>query len=169
LLENSTVVDDYKALMASQGFECLITEPTRIVGESATCIDHVYARVASSTMEVEAAVAHAGITDHSLCCVAVRGCDGRTDLPAISYRIDYNILNNALQNVDWSPVYRLNYASEAFDAFYCIFNEHVKASKVENTVKKTFNILKPWMNEFLLMKIKIRNKIYNTLKNIQRM
>ncbi|KAG8282827.1 hypothetical protein J6590_028799 [Homalodisca vitripennis] len=58
--------------MAVNGFECLVEEPTRVTDQSETCIDHVYVRVANkNTVSVDAAVIHAGITDHSMVQVSV--------------------------------------------------------------------------------------------------
>ncbi|KAG8260152.1 hypothetical protein J6590_103298 [Homalodisca vitripennis] len=62
--------------MAVNGFECLLNDPTRITADTATCIDHVFARVSRvDMMSVEADVEHAGITDHSLVRVCVGVCD----------------------------------------------------------------------------------------------
>lgn len=66
ILLNISLVDNYKMVMAVNGLECLVNEPTRIAGDSATCIDHVFARVScKNTKTVEATVIHSGLTDHA--------------------------------------------------------------------------------------------------------
>jgi hypothetical protein len=68
LEQSNATIDNYKIVMANYGFECLINEPTRLV--SGSCIDHVYARIASkSAMEIVALVKHACITDCGVCSV----------------------------------------------------------------------------------------------------
>lgn len=78
--EFNSSIDNYKSLMAANGFESLVNEPTRITDKSGTCIDHVYARVANKKLlSVQASVIHAGITDHSMLkvCVCVCVCGER--------------------------------------------------------------------------------------------
>lgn len=45
ILLNSLQVNNYKMLMVVNGLESLVHKPTRILGDSAKCIDHVFARV----------------------------------------------------------------------------------------------------------------------------
>ncbi|KAG8331570.1 hypothetical protein J6590_038378 [Homalodisca vitripennis] len=44
ILADDVTADAYLGLMASYGLSSLIYEPTRIVGESKTCIDHCFVR-----------------------------------------------------------------------------------------------------------------------------
>ena len=77
----STGVDRYRTLMAANGLESLINEPTRVTEYSETCIDHVFVRIASkNTTVVDVSVVHAEITDHSMIRLSVQvllGGDGR--------------------------------------------------------------------------------------------
>lgn len=42
ILVNTRSSDNYLSLMAEFGLECIVNEPTRIVGNSSTCIDHIF-------------------------------------------------------------------------------------------------------------------------------
>jgi hypothetical protein len=177
LLESSNFVDNYKILMASNGFECLVNEPTRVTTDSATCIDHVFSRVSDkSRVTVETEVRHVGITDHSLCSVSVSvagrgeaGVDGErrhssASATPVSYRIDYALLSQNLDSADWESVYKQSSATSAFDSFFAIFRSSLENSKVKISTKNHFKKLKPWINDFICMKIRIRNKIYLKLR-----
>lgn len=172
ILEDSDIIDEYKLFMTINGLECFINEPTRITAESQTCIDHVYVRVASKIkIKVEAEVEHLNITDHSLVRVSVTadkrdnrwgqgscGVGEETGPPA--YRIDYATLNCLLDNTDWSHVYQQQNASVAYDIFLEYFLNIISKSKVEVHKKTTFNQIKPWINDYICMKIKIRNRLF---------
>lgn len=75
---NSMIPENYKTIVAANGLECLVGEPTKLKHltmrrETATCIDHVFARVAcKNRMAVEVTVVHNGLTDHA----AQRVCVG---------------------------------------------------------------------------------------------
>uniref|UniRef100_A0A1B6MQT2 Reverse transcriptase domain-containing protein n=1 Tax=Graphocephala atropunctata TaxID=36148 RepID=A0A1B6MQT2_9HEMI len=157
--------------MSENGLECLVNEPTRITEHSKTCIDHVFVRVDNrSLVEVNATVIDADITDHCLLQVDVRVlCDGRGSgetvspppLPAPQWRTDYALLNQLIDGADWSLVYVQLDASSAFDAFFDIFQNLISQSRVKCIAKNVkTKKLKPWMNDYLCIKIKRRNHIY---------
>jgi hypothetical protein len=58
----------YLDLMASYGFRCLINEPTRVVDNSQSCLDHCFIRFnqIKYNLDFDAQVLHLGITDHSM-------------------------------------------------------------------------------------------------------
>ncbi|KAG8334778.1 hypothetical protein J6590_082915 [Homalodisca vitripennis] len=59
-------MNSYKTMMAINGLESLIQEPTRIIEQFETCIYHAYMRVCSkSNITADASVIQADITDHS--------------------------------------------------------------------------------------------------------
>ncbi|KAG8303962.1 hypothetical protein J6590_105589, partial [Homalodisca vitripennis] len=129
-------------VMAVNGFECLLNDPTRITADTATCIDHVFTRVSRvDMMSVEADVEHAGITDHSLVRVCVGVCEARdggggpaSPAPAQAYRTDYDKLNRLLVCADWADVYRQSDASSAFDCFFHTFEKGKISTAIESTL-----------------------------------
>jgi hypothetical protein len=124
-------IDSYKTMLASNGLECLISEPTRVTEQSVTCIDHVYARVKDrSRVDVEPAVIDANISDHSMIRVVVSvegtngdgsGDGGTGQVPAAPpprWRTDYTKLRQLLADADWTAVYKATDASVAFENFF---------------------------------------------------
>ncbi|KAG8319264.1 hypothetical protein J6590_095697 [Homalodisca vitripennis] len=117
LFENSMIIDNYNAFLYSNGFDCLLKEPTRVTTESVSCIDHVFARLANKVKtQVDVKVIDANITDHRMAVVCVRvvvgggGVEGQTSADSAgpsppSYRVDYDGLLARLEQVKWVEVY----------------------------------------------------------------
>lgn len=116
--ENNHSIDLYKFLMASNGLESLVNEPTRLI--SNTCIDHFYVRVENKCkMQILTKIEHLHITDHCMIVVFISINDvGRESYLKLSYRLDYDNLKIGLDSLDWSSVYSLLNAPEAFDHFH---------------------------------------------------
>lgn len=167
LLELSNIVDNYKIVMAANGFKCLIEVPTRITDQSQTCIDHVYVKMSDcSKMSVEAEVIDNDVTDHCMLNVSLSVCGGRREAscPTPSYRIDYDSLSCLLDKVDWTFVYSQNNASFAYDVFSNILKDCLEKSKREIRCDNSYKKIKPWINNYICMKINIRNKIFKHLR-----
>lgn len=174
ILENNSIVDEYNTVLASCGLECLLNEPTRVTENTVSCIDHVYARVASKVdAEVDVAVLQANVSDHAMIVINVCVCGDGTlgeggGVPTAGppvYRIDYATLSALLDSADWTDVYSDSDPSTAFDTFFNIFQNLILKSrnevyKINSNIKK----LKPWMNNFVCMKVRIKNKIYLKVK-----
>lgn len=154
----------------------MLREPTRVADNSNSCIDHVYAKVANKAeTEVSVAVLQANVTDHAMIhvrvcvCVRVGGMRGGTEPSAdsepVAYRIDYAALSTLLDNTDWSDVYCQLNPSTAFDIFYAILqNLILQSKKIVNKTTVSEKKLKPWMTDFICMKVRIKNKLFNKVK-----
>lgn len=171
ILDNNVVVDEYNTLLCLNGLECLLKQPTRITDSTSTCIDHVFARIANKdNTGVEVIVVEANITDHamSLTTVNVRDLEVGRQLIGLeqpAYQVDYVALGDRLDNTDWSEVYAQDNPSIAFDIFYDMFQNNITQSKVTLVKNKVrTRKIKPWMNDFISMKIKIKNNIFQKLK-----
>lgn len=168
LLSSDSVVDNYNILMASNGLECLSLEPTRITNETSSCIDHCFARIINrAEAEVNVKVLQTNITDHAttLACVCVRKGEEPVDLETVSYRIDYEALVVRLNEIDWTGIYNEPDPSIAFDNFEGIFQSAINKCKVLNNANSKVKKIKPWMNDFICMKIRVKNKIYKKLQS----
>lgn len=169
ILDNFNIeIDSYKALMAINGFHCLVNEPTRVTQQSQTCIDHVFTRIAHRyKIVVDACVNHVGITDHSLTEIVVRFGGGGAQLPVADpchYRTDKARLKQLLDNANWSDVYKQSDASSAFDTFFQILQGATDKCKVKMIIHKPTKKLKPWMNDYICNKIKRRNHLFKLTK-----
>lgn len=161
----------YNTMMAENGLECMLSEPTRITDLSETCIDHVFVRNSSKNLiSVVASVLHLDITDHSM--VKVNVCvDGGSVLvlpspPSLTmrYYTDHNLLNRLLHDADWSHVYKQTDASEAFNYFFEILQHFMNKSKYKLESKKSYKKIKPWMNNYVCIGIKRRNELFKLVK-----
>lgn len=169
LLDENAIVDRYTVSLASWGFQSLVNEPTRVTDRSSTCLDHVFARVVDqSVVDCGSAVWHAHITDHSMTVLWV-SVGGRHGMPpqaqGTSYRIDYRKLECLLDTSDWSVVYNCSDASNAYDLFINILNNHINSSKEEisNNVNN-IRCLKPWITSYTCDRIKKRNMLLKQVK-----
>lgn len=172
LLENKLTTDEYLNVLALSGLECMSIEATRVMPGFESCLDHVFSKVSSKDMiKVHVDTVHANITDHAMIVVSVQVRGSNRDKNVITEptdsnlsRIDYVKLNNLLDTADWSDVYNKTDASLAFDTFFLKFNQMVLDAKVLVIKKQGSKKIKPWMNNFLAMRVKIKNKLYKNLK-----
>jgi hypothetical protein len=175
LLENKAVVDEYCNLLALSGLECLNREATRVTDDSETCIDHVFAKIScKNQIEMQVEIVHTSITDHAMSrlSVGVRGSESETaaagsncSLDTGAVRINYNRLSADLDSADWGEVYQQTDASLAFNVFFSKFNQLIANAKFIVKNSDGNKKIKPWINDFLAMKVRIKNKLFNKVKS----
>lgn len=169
-------IDRYRIVMASNGLESLCNVPTRVTEVSETCIDHLFVRLLNKSMvKCNAEVIKTQVSDHFM--VVLRMCvtgegGGRTadcaDFPpkaAVKYRLCYDKLNNLLDTVDWSEIYKQSNACIAYDMFEHQLLKCIDASKVECKLPRKYKKLKPWMTNHICKLIQKRNNLYKKVKN----
>lgn len=145
-------------LLSSFGLECLVNCITRNL--SGTCIDHCFVKYESS-LNAESKVFDADITDHSLimCKISWSVSKARVNYnDSIYEKIDYNALNNSLDNENWFAVYNLPCPDMAFDLFMETLQFHLNNSVAYSTHRNQFK-LKPWMTDKLALKVVKKNKL----------
>jgi hypothetical protein len=168
-------VDDYKLMMASLGFEALVTQPTRVTETTISCIDHVYLRMSCSdrregrcVVEAVGAVEEADVTDHHMTSLCLRAA-GRPNAaePVVISRtvINYDKLDGLLSNVDWSDVYKEDNVSVAFDVFEAKVQSCIESCKEVSLINNSTRRLKPWMTDYISSQIKKRNYLHKKVKN----
>lgn len=173
LLENNNLTDEYKIILANNGLHSLINSPTRITERTETCIDHVIVKISNiNKILIDAVVIDNNVTDHCMTAVWVRSGGGVADYNALkvnntsAYRINFDTLDNLLDNADWNDVYLQSDASLAFDVFYNKLNSYISKSKEEIRVnKKRIIKIKPWINLDTCKRIKVRNELYRKVRN----
>lgn len=107
ILNQDHDTDEYLGLLASKGLLSLINEPTRIVGNSATCLDHVFVRFFNNngSYNFKAKVYHYNITDHSTVVCSIRFIDSMIKSQENRAKnIDMYKFCNELETVDWVNV-----------------------------------------------------------------
>ncbi len=126
IFNESNESDDYISMLSSKGLLNLINEPTRVVGNSATCIDHVFVRFSNGfnrpiSHKFTSKVFHYGITDHSTIVFSIEFPDKFKCIDEISInRTDFTKLGNTLVSTDWSEVFSQRSVSLAFESFFNI-------------------------------------------------
>lgn len=165
LLKQSAAVDEYLSTMASFGLEQQIYTPTR--GNS--CLDHVFLR-SRDVLDVKSRVFSSGRSDHdvSVCEMLFEVVPLRNKKQIVSEtkRLDYNMLNNFLENVDWTPIYSQHNVSIGFNMFVDIIKNSIEKSLVSKCTKNSkYKFLKPWMSVDLCKRITFRNLLNKKAKN----
>ncbi len=105
----------YLNLLASCGFQSLVSEPTRVgINKNghfvATCLDHVHIRRGrrmDSQVTADCTVLPVDFSDHSAILVDVRGVGGgvhASEVPAKFKMVDHGALAQKLSEVSWSEV-----------------------------------------------------------------
>lgn len=172
LAKNDHIVERYLALLASSGLKCLIDEPTRIVAQSHTCLDHCFIRICRNDLPLinyEALVMHLDITDHSMVVLKLnlRNIPAQYNNTKTYCKIDFNKLQNELLNIDWNLVIKTNVSvSDAFESFLDTLALTIDKC-VENKVTSNYNLpvkLTPWISDDLCRKIAVRKKLYVLMK-----
>ena len=168
ILVNTRSSDNYLSLMAEFGLECIVNEPTRIVGNSSTCIDHIFFRHNSRILIDGTSVDHLGISDHALLssCIVLRShsTDNRTSLPVLRSSIDLEALNILLLNENWDEVYDCHNSNDAFSLFINGLLRHIKACSSSSVISGKKRRLKPWMNSRILCMVRFKRKLANKFK-----
>lgn len=171
LLEESSIIDEYKLALATNGLESLINNPTRITNKSKTCIDHIIVKLRNKNRVLtEAAVVDSQITDHCLTAVWFSGPDmGAASADSLdirrSYRINHDQLNNLLDNTDWGDVFLEQNASTAFDVFYDKFHTVLeKCKEISNKKPRNIDKLKPWISNEICKRICKKNRMLKKIK-----
>lgn len=172
LKQDNNEVEFYKIVMASEGFESLINVPTRVTVGTCSCIDHVFARPASSNkVGCESTVIRNNVTDHYTIVVRlvsdnrVMCSDGPPPTLHNATRISYDKLNELLEAVDWSVVYGQANASTAYDLFEGLIQQCIVQATVTLNCKSVKKKLKPWITNYLSQQITKRNELYKKIKN----
>lgn len=170
ILTADNITDTYLGLLASHGLDCLVNEPTRIAGDSKTCIDHCFVRFNQIKYKVNhnCKVLHLGITDHSMIYLKVEISKIKAKKRTVTdtfTRIDFNKLELELQGIEWDQVKAENSVSIAFELFLNKLQEVIEKCKVNILVNNNKNEVKltPWITDFLCKGVIRRKKLYRLM------
>lgn len=159
----------YLSLMAGHGLRCLINEPTRVVGNSQSCLDHCFIRFNERkfNLDFKAQVLHIGITDHSMILLELdieKNVNIKSSNNEYSSIVDLNKLDMELQQLQWDNVLAENSVSTAFDLFLESLLNVIDKCKFNNSREsKELVKLTPWVSDYLCRGIYKRKKIYKLM------
>lgn len=168
ILENNETVSMYRALLASNGLECFIDEPTRLV--SGTCLDHMYGRFTNISHTYEQGVTDFMITDHAMTVLLVNRVKTKRVIHSPSTnnktktKINFEKLKTDLFYEFWEDVFIESDASRSYSIFIKKLKEHIANSYYTIRLKKSNIRLKPWISKQLLNKVKTKNKLKIKIK-----
>lgn len=123
ILVQDNVTDAYLEFMSSKGMLSLVNEPTRIVGNSQTCIDHTFVRFLNRinhSRNFSSKILHYNITDHSTVFSEIRLFSKHIliNQNEVSIRkLNFHKLIEYLNFADWGPVFEQISVSTAFELF----------------------------------------------------
>jgi len=160
ILANCESTDNYLSILAKFGLFPFINDVTR--PRSGTCIDHVFCRFRSFQESYDSFIYDFGITDHCMVGLSVRIDISETRRPEMqkSTFVNFDELNNLLRYESWSDVYLCNNILDAYPLFLKIFQGHLQtATHEKQTPKKCMTKIKPWINNDLVRRIKLKNKL----------
>jgi hypothetical protein len=161
------IVDRYKFLMNSNGFDSYINAPTRVSERSSSCLDHIFIRASpkiQNTCNFNGLILDNHISDHAMIELFAyipkdnNENSGTTESKKI---IDNNKFRNAILNANWSDIYECTDVNVAFKKF--IDKIKLCLDKSLNTYKKinkNNKFRKAWMNNDLFRKIERKNALY---------
>ena len=163
-------IQNFMDVLLAAGFLPLITKPTRISNTSATLIDNVFT---NARCTISSGIILSDLSDHFpiFSHFKLRN-DPISNRDTVNNQRDFsennmNLFKEELGNVDWSVIYSLHNASEAFDAFMNLVSSKMN-SCFPIIQKKRSNYKKiprcPWITSGILRSINRKNNLY--LKSI---
>lgn len=157
--QSDTGLENYLSVLHSNGYENLINSPTRIAGNSMTCLDHI--NVKSKIMKMYPAVIRTDITDHFATLLMVPISYKSTHVPASkeSVSINQTTLGLRIEKINWDLVAIENDVNKAADSFVRVLKSCVEQATEIKRVKNKDRKLNPWMTTGILKSIRIRDRL----------
>lgn len=169
LLKESKIKSEYLLILSSCGMYSLINEPTRILNNCISCIDHVFIRqVINPKYSIDYKVEHRDITDHAMTSFELKFSNRESiskSKPVILEVYDYPKLNSLLAKQCWDDVFVCTDTNTAFNTFINIFNFHLFACKSTKTLIQKHKKIKPWITDALCKRIELKNHLFVKMKN----
>ena len=159
------LTNKYLNFLLSNGHLPLITQPTRIFGNSATLIDHI--STTHKADRYDAGIILSSISDHFPVFYIQHNKCLRSQVTSIKTRKINNTtippFLELIKSKDWSSITDNNDPENAFESYFNIVNAAVDISFPETTIKiKPENItFSPWMTPGLLTSSKTKQKLFN--------
>lgn len=169
LLKNNSLVNSYLDILQGSGLMQCIDKPTRVTGDSSSCLDHIFVRHRDEK-SIKSAVFHTSITDHysiGLCIGSGSVGAARTAVGETSTRtfVDHGLLKDNLSRADWSPVLASVDTVACSDRFSSIVKDCIDNARRSEKCRTTrLKKIKPWMSVELIQRIRRRDKLSKTLK-----
>lgn len=160
--------DDYLTTIISYGLHSLITKPTRVTENTASCIDHI---VANHPGRATSVVIESNFTDHYAVAAAfsINTNDDDNDTTKrqdnkIVTEVDVEELKQKLTLEDWNMVIRQDDVNVAVEQFIVTLNNHIEKSTKTKHIRPRYKKLKPWITHCLIKSIRTRDQLAKKVK-----
>lgn len=162
LNSDSTDTNNYISCLSSYGFKSFINEPTRINRISKSCIDHAFLRYSNDLIsDCCGKILPLAITDHSAILLQLKFNINVSEPKQPRFKLNYDKFTDVIANINWSPVYRMENVSSAFNLFFELLYADIDKCMESFNVNSKFNNIKPWMNNQLLRRVIRRKKLFS--------
>ena len=156
---------NYQNLLHKNGFFNTILSPTRFGVTKNSLLDHFLINKFGKNLKT--CTIEYDLSDHLPTCLsfvykrATQKCQS-TGLATNHSKINYAVLNENIENFDWSPIYQITDTNLAFDTFIKNYSSIIEtSSKQRNTRSRNkLSFKKPWMTSELFNLREKRTKLH---------
>lgn len=163
LLDRDAKTERYLDCLYEAGFMCCIDEPTRVVNDTKTCLDHIFVHH-DNFKNIQSAVIESDITDHYSVCLGITFQSSRLPTSLTYTYIDKIQLGEIITNCDWSSVTGEENVNICANSFFENVVQSVEKSTKTKTYKPRLVPLKPWITEGIVLSIRKRDKLSKLMK-----
>ena len=165
ILRENDVINDYLNNYLEHGYRSMINIPTRITSNSATCIDHIFAKTSVNCMTTSI-VCDLDLTDH-LATMIILDTMAVTDSVSdkqFKSKIKYDKLLKLIADINWNNVYNEIDLNLALNQFIKIIEQTIESSQTKIRIHSKNKPRKEWITESLIISCKNKNLLYKKLK-----
>lgn len=156
----SNTVNNYITLLNSFGFVSLINKPTRVQGNSKTCLDHIFVRCKDSVYDnLKSVVLRSDLTDHYpvLINIKLNKSVTSTNSGKAIKLLDFQKLNNLMAETRWDDVIQESDVERSAAEFIGRIKSIINQSSYNKIITNKKVRLKPWITGGLLISIRKRD------------
>lgn len=165
-----SAANDFLLVLQSNGFQNLISTPTRVTLSSASVLDLFITN--RNTDGILSGVINSDVSDHlpTFCMLNRNSSLQQRDWPQLVYRDissqALEVFRDKISKTDWREVFLLEDSNKCYDLFIKIFKKHYLESFPSRTYRKQKRVRKPWITHEYIKLIKHKNKLFaNFLKS----
>lgn len=143
----------YLNLLASQGFQSLLNTPTRITENSATCIDHFFARNSGITNKLNfnqcLSISQESVpfTDHDIIEIVFRDYVTLVEPKRMEYKsVDWTKVSERLACFEWNCLDLIEDIDEAFETFAGFITDTIAEETKIKTIPTRSSPRSPWIS-----------------------
>lgn len=160
--EDSTTAE-YINTLNEYGYYSTINEPTRVRGNTKSCLDHIFIRSKHDISEqVIPIVLESHITDHYTTILQVvlgNPRENNKDDKTFKTFIDKNKIDHIFSTISWQPIYAISDPEIATNQFISVITKNLEKCTYKRLVKRRYTKIAPWVTNALLKSINLKNKM----------